>query len=259
MKDRIKSFEKIFNFRDFGGYENKMGKMVKANKLFRSAHFNNATETDQKILADFDVGLIVDLRHKTERDRQPTNWPATQSPQRLLYNSINKDNHAAIAPHEAFMKDELHTPKDARDYMIRSYGQRPLDLGFKKIFGDTLRYMANSGKPVLVHCAAGKDRTGSLCSIILGCLGVDKAIQMSDYMLTMKAVDIDSYLLPAAKMFTARYGREIDPEAIRPMFGVEEAYLESSFDTIINMNEYIREELDVSEEEISAIKEAYLE
>jgi hypothetical protein len=43
------------------------------------------------------------------------------------------------------------------------------------------------------------------------------------------------------------------------MFGVEEAYLESSFNTIINMNEYIREELDVSEEEISAIKEAYLE
>jgi protein-tyrosine phosphatase len=75
MKDRIKSFEKIFNFRDFGGYENKTGKMVKANKLFRSAHFNNATETDQKSLADFDVGLIVDLRHKTERDRQPTNWP----------------------------------------------------------------------------------------------------------------------------------------------------------------------------------------
>jgi protein tyrosine/serine phosphatase len=44
MKDRIKSFEKIFNFRDFGGYANKTGKMVKANKLFRSAHFNNTTE-----------------------------------------------------------------------------------------------------------------------------------------------------------------------------------------------------------------------
>ena len=154
MKDRIKSFEKVFNFRDFGGYKNKTGKMVKANKLFRSAHFNNVTETDQKSLAEFDVGLIVDLRHKTERDRQPTNWPATQNPRRLLYTSISEDNRAAIAPHEAFMKDELHTPKDARDYMIRSYGQRPLDLGFKKIFGDTLRYMANTGQPVLVHCAA---------------------------------------------------------------------------------------------------------
>ena len=60
-------------------------------------------------------------------------------------------------------------------------------------------------------------------------------------------------------MFTAKYGREIDPEAIRPMFGVEEAYLKSSFNTIVNMHEYIRGQLDVSEEEILAIKEAYLE
>ena len=259
MKTRIKSFEKIFNFRDFGGYKTKTGKMVRANRLFRSAHFNNTTESDRNSLAELDIGLIVDLRHKTERERQPTNWPDTQNPKRLLYLSEEENNHEAIAPHEAFMKDELHSPKDARDYMLRSYGQRPLDKGFKKIFGDTLRYMANTGQPILVHCAAGKDRTGSLCSIILGCLGVDKAIQMTDYMLTMEAVDIDSYLLPAAKMFTAKYGREIDPEAIRPIFGVEEAYLKSSFNTIVNMHEYIRGQLDVSEEEILAIKEAYLE
>ena len=232
MDNRIKQFETVYNFRDFGGYQTMDGGRLKANKLFRSAHLHNTNEADKARLAKLDIGLIVDLRHAPERERQPTNWPETYSPRRLEYPDPEHGKSAKVAPHEAFMQHELHKPEDARNYMIGSYGARPHDAGFKQIFGDTLRHMAKTGDPILVHCAAGKDRTGTLCAVIKGVLGVDEKTIYEDYMLTMTAVDIDSFLEPAAQMFTQRYGRAIEPESIRPMFGVEEAYLQSSLGAI---------------------------
>ena len=258
MDNRIKKFETIFNFRDFGGYKTMDGRKIKTNKLFRSAHLHNTNEADKARLVEMDIGLIVDLRHAPERERQPTNWPENQSPRRLTYPDPEHGDSVKIAPHEAFMKHDLHKPEDARNYMIGSYGARPNDAGFKQIFGDTLRHMAETGEPILVHCAAGKDRTGTLCAVIKGALGVDEKTIYEDFMLTMTAVDIDSFLKPAAQMFTERYGRAIDPEAIRPMFGVEEAYLQSSLEAIADMQGYIHDHLGVTDKEKAALKAAYL-
>ena len=259
MDNRIKKFETIFNFRDFGGYETLSGGKVKTDKLFRSAHLHNTNDKDRVRLADLDIGLIVDLRHAPERERQPTNWPESHDPRRLTYPDPEHGESRKVAPHEAFMQHDLHKPEDARNYMIGSYSKRPHDEGFKQIFGDTLRHMAKTGDPILVHCAAGKDRTGTLCAIIKGALGVDEKTIYEDFMLTMTAVDIDSFLVPAAEMFTQRYGRSIDPEAIRPMFGVEEAYLKSSLDAISDMQGYIHDHLEITDKEKAALKAAYLE
>jgi len=259
MDNRIKQFETVFNFRDFGGYQTMDGGRLKANKLFRSAHLNNTNEADKARLAELDIGLIVDLRHAPERERQPTNWPETYSPRRLEYPDPEHGTSAKVAPHEAFMQHDLHKPEDARNYMIGSYGARPHDAGFKQIFGDTLRHMAETGDPILVHCAAGKDRTGTLCAVIKGALGVDEKTIYEDYMLTMKAVDIDSFLEPAAQMFAQRYGRAIEPESIRPMFGVEEAYLQSSLGAIEDIQSYMSDHLGITDKEKAALKAAYLE
>lgn len=259
MENRIKKFDAIYNFRDFGGYETIDGRRVKTDKLFRSAHLHNTNDADKARLEALGIGLIIDLRHAPERERQPTKWPEAQSPRRLEYPDPENSDSAKVAPHEAFMKHDLHKPEDARNYMIGSYGARPHDEGFKKVFRGTLRHMAQTGDPILVHCAAGKDRTGTLCAVIKGALGVDETTLYEDFMLTMTAVDIDSFLEPAAQMFTQRYGRPIDPEAIRPMFGVEPAYLESSLSAIGDMQKYIADDLGITDKEKAALKAAYLD
>jgi len=76
MENRIKKFDNVLNFRDFGGYETVDGGKIKAGKLFRSAHLHNTNKTDKARLEGLDIGLIVDLRHKPERERQPTNLEA---------------------------------------------------------------------------------------------------------------------------------------------------------------------------------------
>jgi len=201
--------------------------------------------------------MIVDLRHEPERVRQPSQWPEGREPITLTYPDKEGGASKKIAPHEAFMQHELMTGQDARDYMVRSYGARPDDDGFKTIFSDTLHHMVRTGDGILVHCTAGKDRTGTLVAIIQSALGVDRKTIMDDFMLTMQAVEIDNFIGLAALRFSERFGRDIEAEALRPMFGVEEIYLESALNTIEDMDSYIREDLGFSDKDRSRLKSIY--
>lgn len=255
---RIYNFDNIMNFRDFGNYPAGDGKYVKAGKLFRSAHFNSASDADLEKLAALGIALVVDLRHKPERDRQPNRWPESPAPTVLQYPDP-KDSNKSLAPHEIFIKETLSTPDEARAYMQGSYEARPDDAGFRMIFSDTLKFMAKTGAPILIHCAAGKDRTGTLAAIILSALGVPFETIMDDYMMTMEAVDIEAFLEPASLNMAQRYGRHIPADALRPLFHVEPSYLHRSMATIDDTDGYIADSLSISQAEREALRAHYLE
>ena len=255
---RIYNFDNIMNFRDFGDYPAGEGRHVKRGKLFRSAHFNMASEADLGKLAGLGIELVVDLRHKPERERQPNRWPESPAPKVLQYPDPKDSNHK-LAPHEIFIKETLSTPEEARGYMQGSYKARPHDEGFRTIFSETLKFMANSGGPILIHCAAGKDRTGTLAAVILSALGVPFETIMDDYMMTMKAVDIENFLEPASLQMAERYGRRIDVDALRPLFHVEPSYLHQSMETISDTDGYIADSLNITPKEREALKAHYLE
>ncbi|WP_298916080.1 tyrosine-protein phosphatase [uncultured Algimonas sp.] len=261
--DRLKPFESIYNFRDFGGYRGVGGRPVRTGLLFRSAHLNNLTGPDLNAIDALPVGTIVDLRHAPERERQPSRWPQRQDPATVVLTQPVKGmaERARVAPHEAFAEAELHTADDARRYMLRSYGARPHDPGFKALFAQTLHRMTEEEEPaapgVLVHCAAGKDRTGTLVALIQGLLGVSDADIMDDYMLTETAVDIEALLEPAATSFSKRYGRPIGADALRPMFGVEAGYLQASLDAMGDMERYAADTLGLDEMRLSRLRARY--
>lgn len=258
MQDRIKPFETILNFRDFGSYETASGAKVVRDKLFRSAHLNKLNESELKSIGEMDINLVVDLRHRPERERQPSLYPVGSEARVLSYPDPKDSESGKVAPHEAFMEFELHTAQDAHNYMMQSYSVRAGDEGFQTIFRDTLHHMAETGDAILVHCAAGKDRTGTLVALIQGLLGVPDVHIKSDYLLTNEAVDIESFLEPAAAMFTERFGRPIDPDALRPMFGVAPEYLEAVLKGMGDIEYYTKTVLGVSDTQISRIRSHYL-
>jgi len=259
MQDRIKPFETILNFRDFGSYETAFGTKVSRDKLFRSAHLNKLNETELQAIGEMDIGLVVDLRHKPERERQPSLYPVKDEARVLSYPDPQHGESGKVAPHEAFMEHELKTAQDAYNYMMRSYSLRAGDEGFQTIFRDTLYHMAETGDSILVHCAAGKDRTGTLVALIQGLLGVTDSDIHEDYILTNQAVDIESFLEPAAAMFTKRFGRSIEPDALRPMFGVSREYLEAVMKNMGDIENYTKSVLGLGDKEIARIRENYLD
>jgi len=259
MEDRVKPFKTILNFRDFGHYETVDGAKVVRDKLFRSAHLNSLDDSELNLIGEMEIGLVVDLRHKPERVRQPSRYPVEDEARVIAYIDPPEYEAAKTAPHEAFMERELNTPEDAHNYMMKSYSMRAGDKGFQDIFRDTLNHMADSGDAILVHCAAGKDRTGTLVALIQGLLGVPAEDIENDYLLTNEAVDVESFLEPASKAFTKRYGRTIHPDALRPMFGVKADYLTSALEQMGDLRQYAKEVLGLSEEQITKIRNHYLE
>lgn len=255
---RLLNLTSVHNFRDFGDYTGHGGRQVQPRKLFRSAHLSGTNEAELSQIEALNISLVVDLRHTPERDRQPNKWPGGNPVNLVEYPDKPGGESAKTAPHEAFMQNKLHTPEDARGYMRGSYAARPHDEGFVSSFSKTLKFMAAEGKPLLIHCTAGKDRTGTLAAVILSSLGVDRDTIMEDYMLTMTAVDIESLLEPAAKMMSKRFGRTMSPDALRPFFSVEPSYLQESLDAIDDMESYIFKTLGVTDAELTALRDNYL-
>jgi protein tyrosine/serine phosphatase len=62
----------VDNFRDFGGYPTAYGRRLKRGRLLRSASHGRATDADLRALADLSIAVVVDLRRKSERERDPS-------------------------------------------------------------------------------------------------------------------------------------------------------------------------------------------
>lgn len=255
---RILPFNTVFNFRDFGDYPSQIGGRVAGGKLFRSANLNRLGGEDISTFNALDISAIIDMRYAPEREKQPNNLPQGCGALTLAHGEGLEQPTVKIAPHEAFMEHDLQTGADARGYMMGSYGRRPLDASFIKLTQNTLNHMINTGDNILIHCAAGKDRTGTLVAIIQHILGVSRDDIFHDYMLTMTAVDVERIIQSVLSSVSDRYGRRFSADMLRPMFGVSEDYLQAALDTIQDLDDYVETVIGLSADERRALCTHYL-
>lgn len=176
--------ESINNFRDFGGYETQNGTRLKNGLLYRSGDLSKATDADLERIHSLGIKTICDLRSEGERRREPDRVPAARPftffniPMRpiveyhgrslrrlfsLMFGSERRTDYVAVS-HQAY-----------RDYATRYLPQ--LKALFERISNP-------ENLPVLIHCSAGKDRTGVVSSLIQLVLGVPFETVMDDYLKT---------------------------------------------------------------------------
>jgi len=227
MQDRIKPLKGVLNFRDFGGYDAADGAKVATNRLFRTASFAEASPEDMDWLEQIGARFIVDLRRPEEREENPNRWPGADV--RVV---TNDQGYQTLPAHVGVLMQTDLTADAVRDYMRTAYTHYPHEPRYVALFKSWLHGLAEEGGPAIVHCAAGKDRTGVACFLALTALGVDRDTIIADYELTNTAIDLDKRMPEVRARLLARMGKEVSDEAIRPMLGVHVDYLTAAINAM---------------------------
>ena len=218
----------VSNFRDFGGYASRHGGHVITDRLYRSALIHKAPDDARARLAAYDFGLIVDLRYKAEQDHEPSEWPAPYETRVLLHGSDREGE----APHLAILGSKATDPGIVDVYFTKYYNALPYNKLYRPLFAEVLKRLAELDGRMLVHCTAGKDRTGMIVAIIHSILGVSFDEIMADFMLSAHVPGLAEMAEAYVETASRQYGYAVPPALLQKLMRVEEDYLHAAFRAI---------------------------
>lgn len=219
--------EGIHNFRDYGGYPTQGGGRVRTGLLFRSGQHCEASEADLRTFADLGIRTVIDLRGNGERERFPCRRPDLWDGEVVFYDGETSSR----PPHEPEKPTEL-TPETAHDRMLKVYTRMPGNAAMQSIFGQYLRALAEREGGSLVHCFAGKDRTGIAAALLHHILGVSRADMLTEFLHTNAAPTYEILERQSLPGIEERLGVQLDRETISELMEVREAYFDRFFATV---------------------------
>jgi protein-tyrosine phosphatase len=201
------------NFRDLGGYRARDGRTVRWRQIFRSNHLGHLTEADIEALRPLRLKSAFDFRGTEER------VAAMCGLAEIAVHSLPIEPTVVAALRGRRGNGTKLSPTDALEVMRDSYRNyvRYNTASFRALFAHLLEDRA----PLVIHCTAGKDRTGFACALILHALGVPNEVISEDYLLTNRFYRRD----PSASNDL--------PDDVRQVLGsVEASFLAAAFDAI---------------------------
>jgi protein-tyrosine phosphatase len=235
MDDRVKPLSGVHNFRDYGGYAARGG-MLKTGLLFRSGQPCEATDADLAVIDNLALATIIDLRGDSERE----SWPCRRAPgfaADILF-AAGETAGAGGAAHVVAARDVV-TVADAHAAMIDLYAfmpRRPNLQSALRHYFSTLANQPDAGPDFgpgasMVHCFAGKDRTGLAVALFHRLMGVHHDDVMSDYLLTNSAGNSAARIEAGAAALRKRRPQASEA-AIKALMSVQPAYLDAALITI---------------------------
>lgn len=224
-------FENIDNFRDFGDYA-AGPRRLKRGLLYRSAHQGRASDADLEKLAGLGLSVIVDLRRANEREREPSRrWSGFDA--QVIENDIGQD---AADEWATFIAGSDLTVASFRNYMLDYYRHAPFQRRHIDLYRRYFQALVESEGAVLVHCAAGKDRTGIICALTHHVAGVHDDDIQADYLLTNEPERLTARLPVIREVVREATGRVASDDALMTAMRVEAEYLAEAFAAIREAN-----------------------
>jgi protein-tyrosine phosphatase len=230
------------NFRDLGGYATRDGKNVRWRQIFRSNHLGNLTQKDVEIVRGLGVKSAFDFRGVDERKG------AACAVEEILVHSLPIEP-TVVAALRARLQARALSSADALEIMRDSYrGYVRLNThSFRELFA----HLVEDTVPLVIHCTAGKDRTGFACALILHALGVPEQIIGEDYLLTNRFYRRDPNASP-----------DLPAEVLSAIGTVNASYLAAGFEAIRaeygDLETYFRDGLGLGAAERDELKARYL-
>ena len=224
----------VDNFRDFGGYPVANGRRLKRGRLYRSASHGRATDGDLEIIAGLNITTIVDLRRKAERLRDPSRRHAEFAAV-VIDNDLGDDVEDEWLAH---LRESDLTEESFRAYLLGYYDKAPNDPRHIDLFTRYFAAIAAADGAVLIHCAAGKDRTGILTALTHHVAGVHRDDIVADYLLTNDEARFERRAPQVVELIHGVSGRAPTIAAVRVAMGVEAEFLEQG--VRVNRTEFRR-------------------
>lgn len=169
-------FSAVFNFRDLGGYPALDGSTVRWTRLFRSDTLSRLAEADREAFDTLGIRTVIDLRrpYEVERDGRSPTWDGLRvrhiDPRHQEWDFALYSDESGVA---RYLADRYHDlAEEGADGLARAIG----------VIADA------QAAPTVVHCVAGKDRTGVIAAMTLELLGVSDEDIAADYALTEASV-----------------------------------------------------------------------
>lgn len=222
IRDAFLSTQGIHNFRDYGGWPVPGSGRVRTGLLFRSGQHVAATDSDLAAIAELDIRTVIDLRGSSERDRNPCRRVEAWNGEVVFY-----DGETTSSPPHMDVEPGVNASDFARQRMIAVYTRMPHNPAMIEMFGRYLNVLAEREGASLVHCFAGKDRTGIAATMLLHILGVSEEDQREEFLRTNKSPTLDILVRQSLPGIAERLGRKLDAEQVRDLLEVRVDYLDT--------------------------------
>lgn len=255
-QDRVLPMAGIHNFRDYGGYAARGGNLRRG-VLWRSGQHCEATCDDLAMVQQVGIKTVIDLRGDSER----ASYPCLRHDEfngEVLFHPGETTGARGKAVHEqaAF---NVQTAQDAHNAMLGIYSTLPFQSVLVGTFRLYMNALAERPGPSLLHCLAGKDRTGVGAALVHKLLGVHHDDMIADYLLTNTAGDSEARIAAGAAHIRTGFGRTMDDAAVRVLMGVDAAFLDRSFSVIAerhgSVEAYARDVLGVTPQMVEAMEQ----
>jgi protein-tyrosine phosphatase len=245
------------NFRDLGGYETTDGRAVRWDRLYRTSDLSKLTRSDLEYLSQFDVKLVCDFRSDRERVASPDRT-IDDAPKRL---DLPVDQEG-IDPEELRRKIRTggmvalgveQTMRDAYRSFVTDYSEE-----WAAMFQ---RLVREENLPTVVHCTAGKDRTGFASALVLLALGVSEETVFEDYLSTnYYQQDFFRFILRWVPLYSFF---RTDPEDLLPLIEARREYLQAALDEMVarygSIGAYLEQALGLDTEMRAKLEHHFLE
>ena len=232
------------NFRDLGGYPGEDGRNIRWRQIFRSNHLGHLTAADIGVLRGLGLKNAFDFRGAEER------VAAACAIAEIAVHSLPIEPTVVAALRTRLAKAKSLSPADGLEVMRESYRNyvQQNTPRFRSLFA----HLLDDPAPLVIHCTAGKDRTGFACALILHTLGVREDVIAEDYLLTNRYYRRD----PSTSNDL--------PDDVRQVLGsVEASFLAAAFDAIRadygDLQNYLTEGLGLGTPERAQLQARYLE
>ncbi len=253
------------NFRDIGGYLTRDGKKVKQGVVFRSGELPRLTEKDIQHLETLDIKTVVSFLQQEEidargDDRLPSNVREIHLP---ITSGVDGDLPVKILHARQtgdFTNVRVELNPEIHRLLIREANEE---------YASLLRELAKpDSRPLVFHCSHGVHRTGTATAVLLSALGVPWETVREDYLLSnnYRKDEVERRLVElqnrAAETFDIK-PEQVDMKNIKAFYILQPEYIDASLDEAIkqygSMNNYIREGLGITDQEIANLRKQLLE